>query len=1127
MSTSSGVSLLATRRFGALFLSQTLGVFADNFAKSAIAVLLLFGGGSSVATAVATALFILPYAFYAPLAGRLADRFAKHRVARLVKLMELPVMGFAGIAIWSGDSRLMLASMFLAGLQATFFSPVKYGMLPELVSGDELVAANGAIESASFLAILAGTITGGIAGGQGASPIALAVLLSASGIGAALAFRIPRTAVSDPALTLSAIPFAGTRELLRRLSGWKRAHAAAVALSWFWMAGAVLLAEIPAYARDVLHGAPGVATILLAALAGGIGAGSVAYGFIARRRWSAAVIPLGFLGMAAATAIFAANGAWLPAFGIAGAAAALFLAAFCGGLLSVPLYVALQQGAPADARARAVSGNNLLNAIYMVIGSVAAAVVGALSAGFGFDPASTARIVLFGAAAATAFAAIPAMLNLPEAALAVFGRLLLTMYRVEVRGLEKLEAAGPSAVITPNHVTWLDGALLAAALPSRPAFAVNSFTARKWWVRWATDLVEALPVDPANPMAIKTLVRAVRAGGHCVIFPEGRLTRTGGLMKIYDGPALVADKAGAPIVPVRIDGGRQTAWTHLSGVYRRRWFPRITITILPPVRLSAPVELAGRARREALGRELYDLMSNAALHSFDATRTIFTALLDAAREHGDREILEDMDRAPLTYGKLIMASLAVGRKLARVTRKGEVVGLLLPNANALVATFFGMQAFGRVPAMLNYSTGAETMLSALQAAAIRRVITSRRFVAAGKFEPLIARLAARAEITWLEDVRADIGIWAKLRALWDRVWARRPRRDIDPDSPALVLFTSGSEGTPKGVALSHRGLLSNAGQAAARIAFNPKDVVLNALPAFHSFGMTAGLLLPLVSGVRTVLYPNPLHYRRVPEIAYDSGATILFGTDTFLAGYARVAHPYDFHTLRHVFAGAERVRPETRRVWAEKFGVRILEGYGATETGPVMAINTPMHSKDGTVGRLLPGITARLESVEGIDRGGRLFVSGPNVMLGYLRADAPGMIAAPVDGWYDTGDIVEIDGSGFVTILGRARRFAKIAGEMVSLGAIEEWAASLWPDFAHAATALPDGRKGERIVLLTTRPCTARADFAAYIRARGLPEIAMPADIVYVPAIPMLGTGKTDYGAVAEIAARPRVSAVA
>jgi len=343
----------------------------------------------------------------------------------------------------------------------------------------------------------------------------------------------------------------------------------------------------------------------------------------------------------------------------------------------------------------------------------------------------------------------------------------------------------------------------------------------------------------------------------------------------------------------------------------------------------------------------------------------------------------------------------------------------------------------------------------------------------------------------------------------------------------VILFTSGSEGTPKGVALSHRNLLSNAGQAAARIAFNPADVVLNALPVFHSFGLTAGLVLPLVSGVKTVLYPNPLHYRRVPEMAYDVDATILFGTDTFLAGYGRQAHPYDFRTLRYVFAGAERVRPETRRVWAEKFGVRILEGYGATETGPVIAINTPMHAREGTVGRLLPGITARVEPVEGIERGGRLLVSGPNIMLGYLKADAPGVIQAQGNGWYDTGDIVDIDEAGYVTILGRAKRFAKVAGEMVSLTAVEGWAGALWPDSAHAAVALPDNRKGERIVLLTTRPSAIRADFAAFIRASGLPEVGTPAEVIYVPAIPALGTGKTDYGAVKEIVSRPRVSAVA
>jgi acyl-[acyl-carrier-protein]-phospholipid O-acyltransferase/long-chain-fatty-acid--[acyl-carrier-protein] ligase len=444
-----------------------------------------------------------------------------------------------------------------------------------------------------------------------------------------------------------------------------------------------------------------------------------------------------------------------------------------------------------------------------------------------------------------------------------------------------------------------------------------------------------------------------------------------------------------------------------------------------------------------------------------------------------------------------------------------------------VVTLFGQQAFGRVPAMLNYASGAETMLAALKAASIGTIVTSRRFITLGKFEPLVARLAEAARILYLEDIRAGIGILAKLRGLIDRVSARKRQRTVDPGSSALILFTSGSEGVPKGVVLSHRNLLANAGQAAARIAFNPTDVVLNALPVFHSFGMSAGLLLPLVAGVKTVLYPNPLHYRRVPEIAYDTGATILFGTDTFLMGYARQAHPYDFHTLRYVFAGAERVRAETRRVWAEKFGVRILEGYGATETAPVLAINTPMHARDGTVGRLMPDIRARLEPVEGIARGGRLFVSGPNIMLGYLRAEKPGVVEPPADGWHDTGDIVEIDLSGYVTILGRAKRFAKVAGEMVSLSAVEEWASALWPDAGHAALALPDVRKGERVVLLTSQPSVTRADFAAYIRARGLPEVATPAGLIYVPAIPVLGTGKTDYGAVKEIAARPRVVEVA
>jgi acyl-[acyl-carrier-protein]-phospholipid O-acyltransferase/long-chain-fatty-acid--[acyl-carrier-protein] ligase len=335
----------------------------------------------------------------------------------------------------------------------------------------------------------------------------------------------------------------------------------------------------------------------------------------------------------------------------------------------------------------------------------------------------------------------------------------------------------------------------------------------------------------------------------------------------------------------------------------------------------------------------------------------------------------------------------------------------------------------------------------------------------------------------------------------------------------VVLFTSGSEGTPKGVVLSHRNLLSNRHQLGCVIDFTPKDIVFNALPVFHSFGLTGGLLLPLLAGVRVFLYPSPLHYRTVPELAYGINATILFGTDTFLAGYARVADSYDFYSMRYVFAGAERVKAETRRVWFEKFGIRILEGYGTTETAPALAVNTPMHFRAGSVGRLLPGIVHRIEVVNGIEGGGRLFVKGPNVMVGYLRAENPGVIEAPDGGWYDTGDIVQIDADGFVTIKGRAKRFAKVAGEMVPLGAVEEFVSRVWPSGMHAVVTVPDARRGEQLVLITDQADASRPALASSARDAGMPDIFVPRSILRVPKVPILGTGKIDYVSAGKLAA--------
>jgi acyl-[acyl-carrier-protein]-phospholipid O-acyltransferase/long-chain-fatty-acid--[acyl-carrier-protein] ligase len=341
------------------------------------------------------------------------------------------------------------------------------------------------------------------------------------------------------------------------------------------------------------------------------------------------------------------------------------------------------------------------------------------------------------------------------------------------------------------------------------------------------------------------------------------------------------------------------------------------------------------------------------------------------------------------------------------------------------------------------------------------------------------------------------------------------RLRILPSDPAAVLFTSGSEGAPKGVVLSHANLLANRRQIAARVDFSPADLALNALPMFHSFGLTGGFLLPLLSGVRVYLYPSPLHYRIVPEIAYATAATILFGTDTFLAGYARRANPYDFYALRYVFAGAERVREETREIWSERFGKRILEGYGLTECSPVIAVNTPMHYRAGTVGRFLPLVEHRLEPVPGLADGGRLMVRGPNVMAGYLRG---GDIEGPPDGWYDTGDIVAVDADGFVAIVGRVKRFAKLGGEMVSLASAERIAETAVPEIRHAVVALPDPRRGEKLIVVTEAHGFDRALLLEAAHQLGLPEIAVPREVIEIDQMPLLGTGKTDYAAVTRLA---------
>ncbi len=698
--------------------------------------------------------------------------------------------------------------------------------------------------------------------------------------------------------------------------------------------------------------------------------------------------------------------------------------------------------------------------------------------------------------------------------------LLRLCYRVRVTGLENYRAAGERVLLVANHTSFLDAFLLTVFLPDRLTFAVNTHIARRWWVRIGLWFVDFLPLDPTNPYALKSLVRYLQEDRRAVIFPEGRITVTGSLMKIYNGPGLVADRSEATLLPVRIDGAQYTPFSRLRGRLRLRWFPVITLTILPPRRLDIPAEVRGRARRKIAGEMLSDLMADMMFMTSNRPRTLFEAVLDSARVHGfDHLIAEDIERKPVSYRDLIARAFILGRVIARETAPGERLGVLLPGTLATVYTFFGMQATGRVPAMLNFTAGVKGMRTACEVAQLKRVYTSRRFVQAARLESVIEALAEHVTVIYLEDLRDRLSIAHKLAGLLaariPRLAYRGWRRRQSPDDPAAVLFTSGSEGTPKGVVLSHANLLANCQQIAARVPFGSQDIILNALPLFHAFGLSAGTVLPITTGMRVFFYPSPLHYRIVPEMAYEVNATVLFGTNTFLSGYARFAHPYDFYSIRYVFAGAEKLKDEVRRVWSEKFGIRIFEGYGATETSPSLTTNTPMDYRAGTVGRFLPGIEHRLDPVPGVEQGGRLSVRGPNVMLGYLLADRPGVLVPPQTaagpGWYDTGDIASVDAEGYLTLLGRAKRFAKIAGEMVSLTMAEDLAARVWPQGTHACVSLPDAKKGEQLVLLTTQAQASRQELAERARADGMSELAVPRRLLVVKDLPLLGTGKTDY----------------
>lgn len=1108
------MSILKSRNFLPLFVTQFLGAFNDNLFKNAMVMLVTFRLADmahlepQILVTLAAGVFILPFFLFSATAGQLADKYDRGYMARLVKIAEICIMTVAVAGFLLPSVSVLLLVLFLMGTHSAFFGPIKYAILPQLLKPEELLAGNAYVEAGTFLAILLGTISGGLLVMHDSGPAVISVAVLAVAVAGYFASRhIPAAPAPSPDIVINKNIWQETVKILASTQEDVKSYRAMLAISWFWFAGATYLSQFPVFGKDYLHGDEKTVTLLLTVFSVGIGLGSVLCSRLLKGRVDTTYVPLASIGMALFGAdLYFASMASSLSFRVV---FDLFMVAVSGGLFVVPLYTFVQKRADPARMARMIAALNIMNAMFMVASSALTALLLKMS--------FTIPEIFLGMALLNILVAAYIVTLLPDdlfrsIAKTVFGWL----YRVEVKGMENIDAAGVRVLIIANHTSFLDAALIAAYLPVRVTFAINTYIAKAWWIQPFLKIIDAFPVDPTNPMAIKSLVDVVKGGKTAMIFPEGRITVTGSLMKVYEGPGLIADKASAKILPIRIDGAQYTPFSRLRGKVTIRRFPKITITILPPRDFDLPKEIMGRKRRQMAAAKLYDTMSGMMFDASDTDKTLIQSLLEASKVHGGAHIIvEDPLRQPVSYRALLGRVFALSRLLEKHVKTDEgadvaAVGVMLPNMVGTAAVFFALHAIGKTPAMLNFSSGSAQVASACKTALLKTVITSRRFIEMGKLSATVTALEAEGvSFVYLEDVTKEIGIADKLYGLIAPYFYNEKSK---PDSAAVILFTSGSEGNPKGVALSHRNIQANRYQVGSRVDFGPSDIVFNCLPMFHSFGLTGGTLLPILSGIRAFYYPSPLHYRIVPELIYDTNATILFGTDTFLSGYARFAHAYDFHALRYIFAGAEKLRDETRKTYAEKYGVRIFEGYGATETAPVISINTPMHNRAGTVGRLMPGMTHKLERVEGIaENSGKLLIKGPNIMIGYLKSDAPGKLQPPEEGWYDTGDIVAMDEEGYVSIQGRLKRFAKIAGEMVSLTAVEGAMQKLYPEKLHAVVSIKDEKKGERLILFTTESTAKAEDILAHFRKLGLSELSVPKQINTVADIPLLGTGKTDY----------------
>lgn len=1118
--------ILKNRGFFCFFCTQFLGAFNDNLYKIIVTLVALdipaaAGGGIHYVPLIG-GVFILPFLLFSGYAGYLADVRSKREVLIAVKVFEIFAMALAFLAFFIDRMEPMLAVVFLMGLHSTFFSPAKYGILPEMLAEKDLSRGNGLLEMSTFLAIILGTSLGGAiyeTWQDHLGRIGL-VLIAIAALGTLTSFGITKVPPSGAAKRIVLNPVTEIRDGAQILYADRPLWLTVMGISYFWFLGAFLQMVLPLLGKEILQLGETRISLLWTFAALGIGAGSLAAGRLSGDKIEPGLVPLGSLGMGAFAMVL-----FVTQTSFAYTACSLVFLGLFGGLFAVPLNALLQQRSGRQDKGRLIATNNVFNTLGMLLAS---AVLWLMEGPLQMGPDRMILAVGFLTIAATFYV----IYLLPD----FFVRFMLwllthTLYRIRVVGRENLPERGP-ALLVSNHVSFVDALLIGASMERFIRFMLLREYYEIRALNWFFRLMRSIPISATNRRDIVEALRRARqelqAGQVVCVFAEGAISRIGRVLPFKRGFEKIVDGTDVPIIPVHLD----QVWGSIFSFHGGRFFWKLPKLTPHPVTVSFGKPLPSNATAQEVRQAVLELESEALRFRSGARALLHSRFIREAKRRWFSFCMADTTGTELTWGKTLIGSRLLASWIEKHCADDSMVGVLLPASVGGALANVAVSLAGKVPVNLNFTAGRETMLDAVRQCQIKTILTSRLFLSK-------ARLDELEGMVFLEELRKQFSPRQKLAALLSSLllptqwlqWRHCGKRA--PDDLATVIFSSGSTGTPKGVMLSHANIAANIESVRQVIQFYPSDRIMGVLPFFHSFGFTGTLWLPLLGGFGVVYHPNPMDAKTIGETVQGYKATLLISTPTFFAGYTRRCSVEEFATLRFALAGAEKLREQIAKAFKEKYGLELLEGYGCTELAPVVSANVPdvvygdekqLGNKPGTVGHPIPGVAVKIIDPE-TDRAlppgrdGLLLVKGQNVMVGYLGQ--PELTAQAMrGGWYVTGDIAAVDEDGFIKITDRLSRFSKIGGEMVPHMKIEEVINEILGGAASVVTAIPDEQKGERLIAFYNQNGIAAAELWERLNESELPKLWIPKreNLHQVESIPLLGSGKVDLKKVKALA---------